>query len=167
MKIFISGRKDYIDWETFQEQMNLLFSQLGEITEIACGGWLGVDGMVDDYAWKHNIPCKKYPIEWKKHGNLAGRIRNRLMLKEFQPDVVVSFCGDWQTADMIDRAQTSGVRTIIEINMDDKQETIMDSVSFVPIVDLKKFLNTPIVKPYLPLQWINVNDWGPMKKIYE
>lgn len=115
MKVLVCGGRDYNEWEVFEEKMNQLFStlsELGEITEIAHGGATGADGLADDYAWLHHIPCKKFPADWKKHGKAAGPIRNSLMLKEFQPDVVIAFPGGRGTGDMIQRAKTAGVRVI-------------------------------------------------------
>ena len=109
MKVLICGGRDYTDWETFQEKMNIL--EL-EITEIAHGDARGADSLADDYAWLHGIPCTRFPAEWKKHGNLAGPIRNAKMLKEFQPDIVVAFPGGRGTGDMITRAMKAGVRVI-------------------------------------------------------
>jgi hypothetical protein len=109
MKVLICGGRDYTDWETFQEKMNMLGL---EITEIAHGDARGADSLADDYAWLHGIPCTKFPAEWKKHGNSAGPIRNVLMLKEFQPDVVVAFPGGRGTGDMINRAMKAGVNII-------------------------------------------------------
>lgn len=109
MKVLICGGRDYTDWETFQEKMNIL--EL-EITEIVHGDARGADSLADDYARLHHIPCTKFPADWKKHGKAAGIIRNATMLKEFQPDVVVAFPGGRGTGDMINRAMKAGVRVI-------------------------------------------------------
>lgn len=115
MKVLVCGGRDYNEWGVFEQKMNQLFStlsELGEITEIAHGDARGADGLADDYAWLHRIPCKKFPADWKTHGKAAGPIRNAEMLKYFKPDVVVAFPGGRGTGDMIQRAKAAGVRVI-------------------------------------------------------
>ncbi len=115
MKVLICGGRDYKDWETLSKTLHQLtdvFTTLDTITEIAHGDASGADEMADDWAWVQQIPVKKFPADWKKHGKAAGPIRNAQMLKEFTPDVVVAFPGGRGTGDMIQRAKAAGIRVI-------------------------------------------------------
>lgn len=52
-----------------------------------------------------------FPADWEKHGKAAGPIRNKQMLDEGKPDMVIAF---WDgkspgTKNMIDQATKSGV----------------------------------------------------------
>ena len=53
-----------------------------------------------------------FPADWEKYGKGAGPRRNKQMLDEGNPDLVVAFPGGRGTADMIQRARAAGVRVI-------------------------------------------------------
>ena len=53
-----------------------------------------------------------FPADWKKHGRAAGPIRNKQMLTEGKPDVVVAFPGGRGTANMVQQAQKAGVPVV-------------------------------------------------------
>lgn len=53
----------------------------------------------------------RYPADWSKYGNAAGYIRNKQMLEEGKPDIVLAF---WDgksrgTANMIQLAKAAGI----------------------------------------------------------
>jgi hypothetical protein len=54
-----------------------------------------------------------FPADWNTHGKAAGPIRNRQMLKEGKPDVVLAFHEDLGrskgTADMVRAAKAAGI----------------------------------------------------------
>lgn len=50
-----------------------------------------------------------FAAEWHKHGRAAGPIRNRRMLDEGKPDLVVSFPGGRGTANMVTQAIDAGI----------------------------------------------------------
>src|SRR5438477_270927 len=43
------------------------------------------------WAESRGVPHDHYPAKWNEYGNAAGAIRNRRMLKEGKPDLVVAF----------------------------------------------------------------------------
>ena len=49
------------------------------------------------------------PADWKRYGKAAGPIRNRLMLDETKPDLVLAFPGGRGTENMITQARQAGV----------------------------------------------------------
>jgi len=51
-----------------------------------------------------------FPADWSRHGKSAGPIRNRQMLIEGRPDIVVAFPGGKGTANMIKQAVEAGVK---------------------------------------------------------
>lgn len=53
-----------------------------------------------------------FPADWNGYGKRAGPIRNRKMLTEANPDIVVAFPGGSGTADMVSIAEEAGVRLI-------------------------------------------------------
>lgn len=57
----------------------------------------------------------KFPANWTKHGKAAGPIRNRQMLTEGKPDLVLAFHNDIAnskgTKDMVRCAMKAGIET--------------------------------------------------------
>ena len=80
------------------------------ITCIIEGGANGADTAARIWAGMHDVPGATYPAYWKLHGRQAGPIRNRLMLTDGEPDLVVAFPGGSGTRNMISLAKRGGVR---------------------------------------------------------
>lgn len=68
----------------------------------------GVDTAAIDWACVNWCQFREYPADWNKHGKAAGPIRNRQMLDEGKPDLVVAFPGGKGTADMVKVAKARG-----------------------------------------------------------
>lgn len=106
MKILVCGGRNY-------SNMNFLTATLdgfGNICEIVEGGASGADSLANVYAKMKGIPVNQYKADWKKHGRAAGPIRNKQMLEEGKPDIVVAFDGGKGTANMITQARNAGVK---------------------------------------------------------
>lgn len=75
------------------------------------GGTKGADTLAKEWAIKHNIPFEEYPADWNKHGKAAGPIRNKQMLDEGKPDLVIAFLvpNSKGTKNMIEQAEKAGV----------------------------------------------------------
>lgn len=82
------------------------------ITEIIEGGATGADFLARRFGDFKNIPVRTFDADWKKHGTAAGPIRNRQMLEEGKPDLVVAFPGGRGTANMIEQARAAGVKVL-------------------------------------------------------
>lgn len=61
-----------------------------------------------------------FQAEWEKWGRAAGPIRNKRMLEEGRPDLVVAFPGGRGTENMIILAKRAGVR-VQEIKLEQGQ----------------------------------------------
>jgi predicted ATP-grasp superfamily ATP-dependent carboligase len=70
------------------------------ITEFAHGGARGVDSCAHVWGVNNNMPPVRFSANWTKYNTAAELIRNTRMLKEYQPDIGISFVGDFNTADM-------------------------------------------------------------------
>ena len=57
------------------------------------GGARGADTFAEEWAKAAGLPCTVYQAYWKGLGRKAGPIRNRRMLDEGLPDLVVAFPG--------------------------------------------------------------------------
>ena len=76
----------------------------------------GADSIARDYAFLCFIPVEPYPADWDGLGKKAGPIRNRRMLDEGHPDVVVGFAKDLPrsigTMGMLSLAESRGINCI-------------------------------------------------------
>lgn len=95
MRILISGGRNFQSYLTVCEVLDRIF-----ITELAHGGAVGTDTLAGAYAKANDIPCTVYKANWDLHGKAAGMIRNKEMLKDFKPDLVILFPGGVGTENM-------------------------------------------------------------------
>ncbi len=104
MKVLVCGGRHYSDLpQLFWALDNLQPSVVIE------GGATGADALARRYAEKRGIQLQTFEAEWSKYGNAAGPIRNRKMLNEGKPDLVLACPGGKGTADMVRRASVAGI----------------------------------------------------------
>jgi hypothetical protein len=84
---------------------------LYDVTIIA-GGARGADSLAADWAAVNNTNYKEYPAQWEKYGRRAGYLRNKQMLDEGKPELVIAFPGGVGTRMMVQLAKTAGVEVI-------------------------------------------------------
>ena len=77
--------------------------------EMICGMARGADMMAYQWAQRHGITVHEFPADWDKHGRSAGYIRNKKMLDEGKPDLIVAFPGGKGTKMMVDLAEKAGI----------------------------------------------------------
>lgn len=68
------------------------------------GAARGADTLASDFAKAHGIKVEGFPADWGKHGKRAGWLRNKQMLDEALPHLVVAFPGGTGTRTMIELA---------------------------------------------------------------
>lgn len=122
MKILVCGGRDFEDWKKFNSVMyDIVFGRTGTPNdvemlptgiEIIAGGATGADSLAIEWAIANWVPFIEYPADWKQYGKKAGYIRNKQMLEEGKPDLVVAFPGGRGTANMIKLAEEAGVEVI-------------------------------------------------------
>ena len=102
MKLIIAGGRDYhLTPDDFTKLDGI------DITVVVSGGAPGADRSGETYAECGNIPVKRFPAEWKKHGRAAGPIRNKQMAE--YADGVALFPGGRGTASMCAEAKKAGI----------------------------------------------------------
>lgn len=108
MRILVCGGRDF--GKKFEERIWII-NQLDTFTftHLIQGGASGVDTCARTYAISHDLPYTEYPAQWGKYSKSAGFIRNKQMLDEGKPDLVVAFPGGRGTKMMIELAQKAGV----------------------------------------------------------
>lgn len=81
--------------------------------EVISGMARGVDSVAVNWADAYGLKCHKFPAEWDKYGKKAGYIRNKQMLEEGKPDLVIAFPGGRGTQMMVDLARKANVEIIV------------------------------------------------------
>lgn len=109
LRIIVCGGREYRDYPAIRKALDLLHARHA-ITEVVHGGAFGADRLGGAWAEENGIPVRMFLADWHKHGKSAGHLRNRQMLLEARPDLVVAFPGGRGTANMIENATKEGVR---------------------------------------------------------
>ena len=82
-------------------------------TLVLHGACRGADTIAASIAKALGLPVRAYPANWTAYGNRAGPIRNQIMLTALLespgPHLVIAFGGAAGTADMVRRAEATGV----------------------------------------------------------
>jgi hypothetical protein len=84
-------------------------------THIISGGATGADQIGVFAAQCIPVEYSVYKADWHTHGKAAGMIRNRRMLIEGKPDLVLAFPGGKGTANMVEISRKAGVK-VVEIS---------------------------------------------------
>jgi hypothetical protein len=102
IRILVCGGRDFKDQQYFNDCMG----GVCEInTTIIQGEAKGADSMAKQYARDWGFICESYPANWAKYGKKAGYLRNKQMLDEGKPDIVVAFPGGKGTKMMVELAK--------------------------------------------------------------
>jgi hypothetical protein len=107
VKVLVCGGRKYADNDRLRNELDALHAMIG-ITDLAHGAADGADTLAGEWARENGIRVHAFPAQWTKHGKAAGPIRNELMYKTFQPDLVVAFPGGNGTRHMCDHATLGG-----------------------------------------------------------
>jgi len=108
MRVLVCGGRDFTDARLLNRTLDQLHFKT-PITLLIHGMARGADTLADEWAWARKIPVKKFPADWIRHKNRAGPIRNKEMLVEAKPELVVAFRGGAGTSDMMAQARRAGV----------------------------------------------------------
>jgi|SRR5215831_5934683 len=111
MRILVCGSRHFWDTKLFDEVLNYYWYPVRAIDVIIHGGAQGADTLADLWAESKGIYIEEYRAQWEKYGKAAGLIRNKQMLDEGKPDMVIAFLAPDSrgTANMIKQATEAGV----------------------------------------------------------
>jgi len=88
-------------------------------TLIIHGNANGADKIIGEYLCStYCIPTVAVPADWKLNGKTAGPIRNRKMLIDWEPDMVIAFPGGKGTTNMIEQAKDFRVEKVVDLEED-------------------------------------------------
>jgi hypothetical protein len=116
MKILFCGDRDWSDVATIEETISNLLDKFGTFTVIE-GEARGADRLSRRVAEAYGLEVEAYPADWQQFGRAAGPIRNKRMLLEGKPDLVVAFhaaiADSKGTQNMLEIATKRGVPTML------------------------------------------------------
>lgn len=134
MKVLVCGSRHFNDYELLRKILNDMFviideqpfPHLPEGFVLIQGGAKGTDDLADQWAATYGIASNQYNADWEKYGNAAGPIRNKQMLDEGKPDLVVAFlaAGSRGTRNMISQAKKSKIP--VQIILIDPKPSLME-----------------------------------------
>lgn len=108
MKILVCGGRDFRDEKLVMRILDAIHQET-PITAIIEGGARGADELAYAWARARGLHNQSYPADWRQHGRAAGPMRNRQMLRDGNPDMVVAFPGGRGTAHMVGLAKAAGI----------------------------------------------------------
>lgn len=108
----VCGGRDYKDHVTLHNRLIEVMGERGRPYLLIHGAAKGADRLAERWARHMGVHVRAYPAEWKRYGPSAGPIRNKQMLDEGRPNLVIAFPGGRGTADMVKQAQERGVEVV-------------------------------------------------------
>lgn len=103
-RVLVCGGRDYQNRAAVFHTLDY-YHKNHPFSVVIHGAARGADRSAGEWAEARGVPVQPYPADWDAHGLGAGPIRNRQMLDEGMPDVVIAFKGGAGTRNMIFQAR--------------------------------------------------------------
>lgn len=111
MIVLVCGGRRFRNNKAVESYLDMLHA-IYKFTLVIHGNAPGADWLADCWAISRHVDYKRFPADWNRLGKPAGIIRNRQMLVEGQPQLVVAFPGGTGTNNMKQQARDAGVNVI-------------------------------------------------------
>jgi hypothetical protein len=111
MKIIIAGGRDF---DNYLHLLEAVVKSGFDVTEVVSGGAPGADTLGELFARDLEIPMKRFPADWNRHGRAAGPIRNGEMAGYADALIAMWDGVSTGTANMIKQATERGLRVHVE-----------------------------------------------------
>lgn len=116
-RVLVTGPRKWDDPTTVNCALSGILRGGKYVGVLIHGGAQGVDSMAGTWARGLGIEESVFPADWEKHGRSAGPIRNKALLDDGKPDVVIAFRHGYLetrgTNDMIRRSLLAFLPVII------------------------------------------------------
>ncbi len=107
-RVLVCGGRSFECARSVLGALNDIYREEG-VAAVIEGGAKGADCDAGLWADALDIEHLRFSAQWDKHGKAAGPIRNRQMLDEGKPDLVLAFPGGKGTANMVKLAREAGL----------------------------------------------------------
>lgn len=105
----VCGSRNGIDYLPGERAMSQALHRW-RLEHVVVGSLRGTDLMAHSWASvRAGLVATVVPAQWEEHGKAAGPIRNRRMLRVFEPQVVLAFPGGRGTEDCVQAAREAGI----------------------------------------------------------
>ena len=112
-RILVCGDRNYNDVDTIYDTLQ----QYDKDTIIIHGNCKGADKIAGNVARKLGMSVIEFPAQWSKYGKAAGPIRNKQMLEDGCPTLVLAFHKNINTSkgtkNMITQSTNNGLFVIL------------------------------------------------------
>ena len=113
MRVLVCGSRYFNDLLFMKQTLQRMFDVDDTVTLIH-GDADGADRLSEQALtgyFRGGFEVKRFPADWNKHGKAAGPIRNKQMLDEGKPDMVIAFLAPNSrgTKNMIEQAEKAGI----------------------------------------------------------
>jgi hypothetical protein len=105
LRILVCGGRNYANIDKLFEILSEYYRPI-----IIQGGARGADFLAKHYACQNNLNLITFNANWDKYGKAAGHIRNKQMLEEGKPNLVIAFPGGRGTLNMIQQTKKAGIQ---------------------------------------------------------
>lgn len=117
MRLLVCGSRTWTDTEYLSTYLDGVLGGGPPIEVLIHGDAPGADTIAGHWAELHGIPVESFSADWEQYGKSAGPIRNRKMLVEGKPTLVLAFLDkplaeSRGTANMLAQAEKAGVPTV-------------------------------------------------------
>jgi hypothetical protein len=109
--VLVCGGRDFEDITLMTKVLHSKFDPDDTVTLIH-GNARGADRMAEKVLtayFRGGFEVRRFPANWNKYGKSAGYLRNKQMLEEGKPDLVIAFPGGKGTASMIKLAKQASI----------------------------------------------------------
>jgi hypothetical protein len=110
-RVLVCGGRNFTDRAALYAALDRLHGSR-RFTVVIAGGARGADVLAVQWAKDRDIATEIYTADWRRFGRGAGPRRNKQMLDEGRPDLVVAFPGGKGTAGMTALALTAGIKVV-------------------------------------------------------
>lgn len=111
-RVLVTGSREWTNITVIKLAICRVVDERG-VEVVIHGACRGADRIAGVVARRMGIAVEPYPAKWKVYGNAAGPIRNRQMLREGKPTLVLAFHNSIDTStgtrDMLEIADAAGV----------------------------------------------------------
>lgn len=119
MRVLVCGGRSFSDPIRIWKTLDQIDAERGGIrcvidgaSDDVTGPYVGADYWGHQWALARNRPTVRCSADWKRFGRAAGPIRNKEMLNQQKPDLVVAFPGGNGTRHMAEVARAAGVEVV-------------------------------------------------------
>lgn len=114
MRLLVCGGRTFEDEAELCRTLDA-FHDIRPVKLLIEGGARGADVMAGRWAEARGIVHRCFEADWERYRSAAGPIRNRQMLEEGRPDLVMAFPGGKGTANMVEQAREAGVEVLLAV----------------------------------------------------